>query len=506
MSNGIERQTFKCMIRTLTPIHLGCDDVYEPMSFTVDEKNGRIIVFDPFSFIAGLNPEERAQFAEICKKGTIASILEVYKFLRNKTADGRDVPVCADFLDHYNKTLSLPLNNERAIRNDLNRFQIPRTVFLQADQRPYIPGSAVKGALRTGVLNASKPGGAGHKKSEIRRPRELEEKLLQYRGIPGDPFRMVKVSDFRPVGPTNTRVIYAVNEKKKPSDKDSQGLPVLLEAVQTETVFEGSITVDQPLNQAGIRRPLSLQDILQGSDRFFRKEMAREAGELDSVGAGPEKGLSPSDGASLLRIGRHSGAECVTVEGYRDILIRLGHNRTTRAAGATTVWLASEQRRPSDKKNLFPFGWVEIVKLTPEQERRNQEIEREWRVEIEERSAARRAEQERAREEERRAREERERREKEEAEREAEEKRRKEKLADMPPEQRDIARLSDPAIMEKEVVEIFNRIDEFSPENRPALARALKEYWEQQGRWRGKDLSKKQLRKVRKIKEILGEP
>ncbi|MFP4037649.1 MAG: type III-A CRISPR-associated RAMP protein Csm5 [Desulfobacteraceae bacterium] len=499
----MKRQTFKCMIRTLAPIHLGCDEVYEPMSFTVDEENGRIVVFDPFYFIGVLDPEERAQFAEICKKGTITSILEVYKFLRNKKAEGRDVPVCKDFLEHYNKTLSLPLNDEKAIRDNLNKFQIPRTAFLQADQRPYIPGSAIKGALRTGTLNASRSGGPNE--PEVKSSRQLEEMLLNYHGIPGDPFRMVKVSDFRPVGPAKTRVIYAVNEKKKPSDKDSQGLPLLLEAVQSETVFEGSITVDEPLEQAGIRRPLSLRDILRGSDSFFRKEMAREAGEPDRVGAGSEKGSSPSDGAYLLRIGKHSGAECVTVEGYRDILIRLGRKKTTRAPAATTVWLASEQRRPSDKKTLLPFGWVEIVELTPDQKRRNQEMEREWQLKAEEREALRRAEKERAREEERRAREQRERRAREEAERKAEEERRKAELEAMSPEQRDIARLSDPAITEKEVVEIFNRINQFSAENRPALARALKGYWQEHGKWRGKDLSKKQSQKVQRIKEILGE-
>ena len=53
-------------------------------------------------------------------------------------------------------------------------------------------------------------------------------------------------------------------------------------------------------------------------------------------------------------------------------------------------------------------------------------------------------------------------------------------------------------------------IDEFSEENRKGLALALKKYWQDKGKWeRGKSKKtkavKKQLLRVQKIKEILGE-
>ena len=61
--------------------------------------------------------------------------------------------VCNGFPDHYRQTLSIPLNDERRIQNELHRFSIARTTFSTEDFRPYIPGSSVKGALRTGRLN-----------------------------------------------------------------------------------------------------------------------------------------------------------------------------------------------------------------------------------------------------------------------------------------------------------------------------------------------------------------
>lgn len=54
------------------------------------------------------------------------------------------------------------------------------------------------------------------------------------------------------------------------------------------------------------------------------------------------------------------------------------------------------------------------------------------------------------------------------------------------------------------MVEIYNRIDDFSDENKTTLALSLKTYWEAHGKWEKKDCSNKQLKKVQKVKNILG--
>ncbi len=504
MSKYMERQIFKCMIRILAPIHLGCDEVYEPMAFSVNEKEQKLIVFDPITFVAGLKSQDRTQFMEICRKGTISSLLEVYKFLRNRPAEGRSVSVCADFIRHYDKTLSLPMNNEKEIRQNLNRFEIPRTAFLTIDQRPYVPGSSVKGALRTGVLNSIQLNTASNNKASRKKPKQLEEDLLRYRGIPEDPFRMVKVSDFRPVGAARTRVLYAVNEEKKPSEKDARGLPLLLEVIQPDNLFEGIITVEQPFEGAGINKPLRLRDVLEGTDRFFRRESEREASELKRIDVGPAEGAPPLNGGYLIRIGRHSGAECVTVEGHRDISVRLGGGKETSMKGATTLWLASEERHPTNKGKILPFGWAELVELSQDQEARNRRSEDAWNREWKEIEAYREArlmrlnnEQERARQQERE-------REKEKERKRLEDGRRKAEFLAMSPEERDIALISDPGSTENQIVEIYNKIDEYGTKNRIKVAQALKEYWIRNHKWRGKT-SEKQKKKIKKIKQILGQ-
>jgi hypothetical protein len=60
--------------------------------------------------------------------------------------------------------------------------------------------------------------------------------------------------------------------------------------------------------------------------------------------------------AMLLRVGRHSGAESVTLETHRWIRIMEGPSKAHWAGEATTIWLAAD--RADSRADLRPFGWL----------------------------------------------------------------------------------------------------------------------------------------------------
>ncbi len=158
-SNGENSSYF--VLTLMSPVHVGCDEAYEPVGFSVDAAGGGLAVFDPFEYVSGLTEKDRERFSEICQEGSVESLLEIYRFIHGHPGRGRTVEACRGFIEHHRKVLLEKL--------------------LEIDR-----------------LSAS-------------------EKMSM------DPFRLVKVSDFRPVGPARTKIIYAVNKKKKPSDKDSRG-------------------------------------------------------------------------------------------------------------------------------------------------------------------------------------------------------------------------------------------------------------------------------------------
>jgi len=372
------KEPVKFHIRTISPIHIGCDEVYEPTSFVLDENAQQMIVFDPLSFISKMGDDDKAKFSQICARGTIASILEIYKFMQDKTVEGRVVGVCHDFLDHYRQTLSIPLRNQREIQQNLNNFAIPRTAFRSIDQRPYIPGSSLKGALRTAYLNLMESEKKLSQRGKERNAKKLEKQLMEYDGIPSDPFRMVKVSDFTPVSETRTRIVYGVNEKKKQTDRDARGLPLIFEVVPPGSDFVGTIAVDSPPHGSDIRKHVSIEKLLS-STVFYTKEKRREDKELSDIGIVTNSDNSWFQGQKnsfLVRVGRHSGAESVTIEGHRDIFIMGKRGEKKHRNHATTLWLASEKRKPQSNKYLSPFGWAVIAQINPDLSRRFQEEEK----------------------------------------------------------------------------------------------------------------------------------
>ena len=498
------KETFKCYIKTLAPIHIGCDEIYEPTGFLIDENARTLNAFDPIAFISSLDAEERDKIMAICRKGDISSILEIYKFLRGKTYPGKEVGVCQGFVSHYQKTLFIPTHKQRMIQQELNKFEISRTSFLAGDQRPYIPGSSVKGAIRTAYLNDLNKANQAPTEKWKYTAKNLEKKLLDSSSFDTDPFRMLKVSDFMPVGDIKAKIVYAVNEKKKSSAHEARGPYQILEVILPGAVFEGLITVERPLGKSKIRRPLSLKSLSESLKSFYKKEKNREQAELQKIQLSHV--FEFGDQALPIRIGQHSGAESVTIEGHRDIRI-MGVQRGDAKFDdhATTFWFASDESKAKDKSKLLPFGWAELHELTGNLENEFSEKETVWvenkkKARAKQKEEIQRQEQEVARAGElKKARELEEKREAEEAVT------RKAALDAMSPEDRAIEELKSLDITEARAVEIYNGLDEFSDDKRWVAAQGLKDYWVSIGKWKKKGCSKKQLKKVAAVKGLIGE-
>jgi CRISPR-associated protein Csm5 len=73
-----------------------------------------------------------------------------------------------------------------------------------------------------------------------------------------------------------------------------------------------------------------------------------------------------NDGSAfLLRIGRHSGGEALTLSGVRSIKIMQGRGQQAKwEKQPKTWWLAADDI--SNKQDLLPFGWV-LVEIDPKE-------------------------------------------------------------------------------------------------------------------------------------------
>lgn len=380
-------QTLYLRLKILSPLHIGCGEVYEPTTFVVQHEAKQLICFNPLNFLASLSGEKRRSFARICKEGTVESLQKIYKFIDTHAQgmSGISVEVSENFISHHQKVLNLEAN---PFKRELNSFLLARTAFNPVDGSIYLPGTSIKGSIRTAVLNWR------NRQSHLPlqpNASALEESLLGGT-FAADPFSLLKVSDFHPVTPVVRRIVYALDKKKRPNDKEASALYQMVEIIDPGAIFAGTIRVCTPATGSPVTKPLTLQEVQSAMQNFYPGEFIREQKESRAIlGKVYPK---PEANACLLRVGRHSGAECVTVEGHRKIRIKQGKGDPPKTLDhATTLWFAANQKDAD--RGLRPFGWVECAAATSEDItkdaafiRKQQECSREGRRSAREQVAA----------------------------------------------------------------------------------------------------------------------
>lgn len=388
-------KSLKIRLHVLSPIHIGCDDVYEPTSFIIDEKKQRLIEFDPIEFVRSLNGKQREEFIRICSR---ESLLAVIKFIKNNykpQIGGREVEISQGLLEHYKKVLNLPSFDKKTV---INQFTINKTAYNPQNNMPYIPGSSLKGAIRTAYLSylSQKFGVQNYwencgllNKQDLENPHSTYKQIgkkqvakkLEYTLLRGelstDPFRMLRVSDLLPVGDIKTKIIYAVNRKKEKIGVETLaakgGVYQIFEIIKPGAIFEGIINIDKPFENSGISKSIDIENFLTYVHSFYAGNINQEIKPVKEVLGIKHQVVIEANSkfkdrfkkdAFLIRIGRHSGAEAVTIEGNRYIKIMQGRDRPSIYLDhATTMWLASESPKPQNNNSLTPFGWavMEVV-------------------------------------------------------------------------------------------------------------------------------------------------
>ncbi len=488
------------LIRTLTPVHVGCDLVHDPTSFVLDEDRAQLTPIEPMEFLGSLDPAELRHLRRICLAGSVQSLLGVYKFMRRQTFQGRRIPVSSQIVKHYRETLSIGTQEREKILEQLNNFVIRRTAFQASTERPYLPGSSVKGAIRTAYLSLLCHERPSRQRAGVQ-PSRLEKQLLGG-SFSTDPFRLLKISDFVPVGDVPVKIRYAINRKKDGTSGD-KGIYQILEMVEPGAVFQGTVQLDEPMAGAGIRRPLTMAGLERALSVFFNQHWRREQKELAHL---TNRDPQDAHSGSLMRLGHHSGAECVTLEGLRSIRVRTGADKWEDRDSATTLWLASDSRKadPRHQEGL-PLGWIQLRRASLAEKEKAEETEAKWR---EQESVWRQRRLERLQQLQRQAEARQaalQRQQQEALQRREEERRREQEWAELTPFQKDLRTAQEGKAGSEVLSKIVSRIEDYPQSEQVQLAKALKAVYLSKGTWEVKKKKKKQFDRVASLKRILGE-
>ena len=492
-------QSVRIRLNVMSPIHIGCDEVYEPTSFRVDPKEGKLYIFDPMDLIDSLDESGRKA---LDKASSGDNLLVIIKEM-SRLADAAKVPSLSSvdmatvLIKHYDTVMKMSTYKKDEV---INQFTLERTAYNPNGGFPYIPGSAVKGAVRTAYLNTLNNGN-----SNFGRESDLLGGSFQ-----DDPLRLLKVPDLLPVTEPVTKLIYAVNVRKKGGA--GKGPFQILETIAHSSVFEGVLSLSQPPKGAKVKPLPAIKDLLLCLNSFCLDRYQEDKKVLSEIDA--DSFIKAIDGriakfknaiqekiAFFVRLGRHGGAESHTLDGVRKIKIKQKDNTFTCLDHATTIWLAAEDKK-ADKG--MPFGWAVLEMLPLESgvasfcdQLRNERAAEADASRAEARLKAEAETEQKAAEKNRLRRVEEEKRQLEE-----EESRQKAEWESLSEEERLIRTPGLLDVTEQQVVECFNKLDSLSSPHMEKLADSIKQYYIKTGKWKGG--SKKQIAKVKKLKTILG--
>lgn len=386
----------------LSPLHIGADESYEPGNYVIDDEAGALYGFDSQSALAGLSENERQQLLAIVNgKPDDTMLTKVQAFFHNHREKllayaKQPIPTASGIKSLYQKRIGKTAQHEGNGRQVINKLEIERTFYNPVDAAPLLPGSSIKGAIRTALLDAINDGQPQRDRNE--RNQQLQQRLLAGK-FHTDPMRLVSIGDAawhgKPDKPA-CQVRFAVNRKRKPvvkngqlvkSQAETRDLYQLLECIAPNHYqgFTGSLTLHntQSIAQDDKKLPQqrlhwSVKEIAKACNGFYMGLFWRELNAMkerhylktdwfNQVEQLMENGLLKrlNDGeAFLLRIGRHSGAEALTLDGVRRIKIMQGRGEKSKwEKQPKTWWLAADDI--AETKALLPFGWV-LVEIDPQ--------------------------------------------------------------------------------------------------------------------------------------------
>ncbi len=398
-------ESHRIIISTLGPVHVGDGQDIEPGEYLI--KEGVLYEIPHDRLASALTPQQRDQLNRLLLQNGRNMLVEVQRFFKDNAESflphaSHATPVSGEMSEFYEDRLGQIQQGpaRRGGAAGLNKLEIKRQVRNPITQKPYLPGSTIKGAIRTAVLDALNAGQSPRPPhSRYRDARKeasgyLEKALIGYEKVDQDPFKHLKVSDASwHSSRAPQEIMFAVNRPKNSGGKASmaqeKGLYNVLECLgpARPQALKGDIRLEARPGQAGVLGKMipDVFSLAKLCNRFYQPMLEEELDRLEKRGcynrycfddtknwantlrevlAGPLKEKLAKGKAFLLRVGRHGGAESNTLTGQRHIKIMQGRGEKPIFLSAPlTDWLAATHR--NEQNALLPFGWilVEVVSL-----------------------------------------------------------------------------------------------------------------------------------------------
>jgi CRISPR-associated protein Csm5 len=340
-------KTHRLHFEILSPVHIGSGQEIDPLNYLI--AGGRLCRISFDDFIAGLNDEQRTKFENLIDKG---NLIDLRKFVEANINKERDTVYSVEVSQKVDGLYKAKINDIQ------NQLLISPFIRSEVDTIPLIPGSSIKGAIRTAVISELAAKSNLPKPKEPRDEYAFESKVLGYKDGKDDPFRGIRIRDCSlQDGDTIVREVRNIS-KKKGSSLQPNNIQIICEVSQSSVTgktveFDTEVSFDNDLYSTKfLSATITLEQVIRSCRAFYKDKMDYEHkrfyknSEIDKISS--QLLATPLDEQSfLLRLGRFSGVESVTLDNYRH----------PKPPGNKAIWGTSRNLVEA----LYPMGWVKVT-------------------------------------------------------------------------------------------------------------------------------------------------
>jgi len=366
----------------LTPVHIGTGEPIAPEDYLIHEDR-ELVRFNPHAVLRDMEEAERRGYLETLERGDLTAAQralrracrpEVHALYRSALGEGS-----------RGALRSLLQEDAAGGREARRRLEVHPFVRNRTSGNPVVPGSSLKGAIRTAIVNAfarQVPDLAERlaaERNRNRRWRVLEERAFGRRSAETerDALRMLRLADCELPG-TAVRVDRAtlIRRGERPGgslEKVQIHVERLLARADGSEPVAPEIAIDldterasHPEVRALLGRRLDWAQLAAACNDFYLGRLQAELDHFFPPGsavrgavlaawngaAGGEAPRHPSGDEILLRIGRYSHFESLSVDRHREGW-NVQKKRPIDDMGATRTLCPV-----GDGRGKTPFGWI----------------------------------------------------------------------------------------------------------------------------------------------------
>lgn len=335
------KKIYKLTVEPITPIHIGTGNILTPLEYkTILTKAGnRYVRFSSDSILSRIATDKN--LALEFEKITQSNDMKKYHEFFDKNCSSDDVLYTCLVTDEFRKKY-FENKQKDPTQNAAQVYEI----FRDADSpHPVIPGSSLKGSIRTavlqGLLNQVSDNDYNKLEDEFNFLKDnqkksfdlkLQKKILQCTDAKTDPFRAIEIADCKFDGRNGQIVglVKNISALKNGELKAIEKLQIQIEAIfgsmiGSDKISESALRINENLqNLNGVSKRITIKDIIDFCNDFYINQFEEEyenfyKNAYDKVDLISKLKMILNNSVKekntfILRVGRFSQLEFVTME------------------------------------------------------------------------------------------------------------------------------------------------------------------------------------------------